>query len=118
MNRFDIKHIVEQVVTTTNDEQLIEETTRLAYFDNNVEISEQEFNARIAVVAEHERRIARLLDEKIAILRWFKEHDYYINKVVLGEWLATDERYIAYISERAVKRARLDAIELELQANG
>lgn len=48
--------------------------------------------------------------ELIRIKRWFTENDYKVNKVIVGEWTSTDERYVAYINERAVKRARQDAL--------
>lgn len=44
------------------------------------------------------------------IEQWFKDHDYIINKMVLGEWSTTDPRFIDYVTARALKRARLDSL--------
>lgn len=44
------------------------------------------------------------------IEQWFKDNDYIINKMVLGEWPTTDPRFIEYVNNRALKRARLDVL--------
>ncbi len=49
--------------------------------------------------------------EQLEIMRWFSEHDYYVNKIVTGEWQSDDTRWTSYLSERNSKRARLDEIE-------
>lgn len=49
-----------------------------------------------------------------AIQKWYQEHDYYPNKIITGEWLETDERWVAYKAERLVKRQRKDEIEAML----
>lgn len=50
------------------------------------------------------------------IKQWFLENDWKINKVVVGEWLNTDERYISYLAERQLKRKRQDEL-IEVIAN-
>lgn len=60
----------------------------------------------------------KLINERQQILNWFSEHDYYINKIVLGEWTNEDSRYISYIEQRALKRNRLDEIEIEINNIG
>lgn len=47
-------------------------------------------------------------------LKWLTDHDYIINKIVLGEWLETDPRFIAYKEERLHVREKLDQIEAAL----
>jgi hypothetical protein len=54
-------------------------------------------------------------EEKVAyenelqqIKKWFLENDYKVNKVVIGEWEATDPRWVEYLNERKTKRNRLD----------
>ena len=44
------------------------------------------------------------------IQRWFKDNDWKVNKIVIGEWEKTDSRWLDYISERAKKRARQDEL--------
>lgn len=48
--------------------------------------------------------------EKQAILQWLSDNDWRVNKIMLGEWGADDPRRMAYLAERAVKRARLDEL--------
>ena len=52
------------------------------------------------------------------IKKWLFENDWKVNKVVLGEWTKEDNRWLEYISEREVKRARLDQIEFEIAMLG
>lgn len=42
------------------------------------------------------------------IEKWFTDRDYIANKIVFGEWSKADPRYVDYVLERGVKRARLD----------
>lgn len=51
---------------------------------------------------------------KANILEWLFNHDYIVNKIVLGEWQSDDPRYIEYVAEREAKRKELDEIEEEL----
>lgn len=44
------------------------------------------------------------------IQRWFNENDWIPNKVVVGEWEPTDQRFIDYKAERLAKRMRQDEI--------
>ena len=54
-------------------------------------------------------------EEKREILIWFAKNDYIINKVFLQEWTTDDIRYTNYLSERVIKRARLDELDIEIQ---
>lgn len=44
------------------------------------------------------------------IKKWFVETDYYINKIVTGEWTTDDSRWQNYLAERTIKRARQDEL--------
>jgi hypothetical protein len=55
----------------------------------------------------------RVYDEKQLILNLFKEHDWIINKVFIGEWTKEDPRWLAYLQERDTKRQRLDELKGE-----
>lgn len=68
-------------------------------------------------IPEIPESIARLRDlgvELGEIQKWFASTDYIPNKVVVGEWQETDERWIAYKEERARKRTRQDEILKEM----
>ena len=70
-------------------------------------------------IPEIPESIARLRDlgvELGEIQKWFTATDYIPNKVFVGEWSETDERWIAYKEERARKRARQDEILKEMGA--
>lgn len=47
-----------------------------------------------------------------SISKWFLDNDWKINKIVVGEWEKTDQRWIDYLAERAVKRARQDELNI------
>lgn len=49
-----------------------------------------------------------------AIQKWLNENDWKVNKIVIGEWATTDDRWQEYLKERAEKRARRDEIILQL----
>ena len=49
-------------------------------------------------------------DELKLIQSWLKKNDWKINKIVIGEWETTDERWTSYLAERAIKRARQDEL--------
>ena len=52
----------------------------------------------------------KVLEETSEILNWFVQNDYIANKIVFGEWAQDDPRYVEYLKERAIKRARLDEL--------
>lgn len=58
--------------------------------------------------------IAELRKELNSIQVWLKDNDWKVNKIVIGEWETSDERWQNYLSERAIKRARQDEINAEL----
>lgn len=49
------------------------------------------------------------------IQQWFLDNDWKVNKIITKEWSETDERWIEYLMERSVKRARQDFINEELE---
>jgi hypothetical protein len=67
--------------------------------------SEKEFN--------NEKHINDLRYEALDIQQWLTENDWKVNKVFLGEWKETDERWLQYLKEREIKRNRLDEISKE-----
>jgi len=54
---------------------------------------------------------AKLKEEYFDIRAWFTQNDWKVNKVFIGEWEATDPRWVEYKEQRAAKRARLDEIK-------
>lgn len=48
--------------------------------------------------------------ELAAIQKWLDDNDWKVNKIVIGEWKTDDERWLAYLEERAIKRARQDEL--------
>lgn len=50
------------------------------------------------------------LKELNQIKQWFKDNDWKVNKVVIGEWDKSDGRWLEYLEERAIKRARQDEL--------
>ena len=68
------------------------------------EITDED-KAKDALIDKHKR-----LKE---IEAWFRENDWKINKLFLGEWKATDTRWIKYLAERAAMRKEHEALTKE-----
>ena len=69
---------------------------------------------QLCLEREKHAKIKDLVAQKEEILAWFSANDWKVNKVFIGEWLETDTRWTTYLDERALKRARYDEIEQEL----
>ena len=69
---------------------------------------------QLCLEREKHAKIKDLEAQKEEILAWFSANDWKVNKVFIGEWLETDTRWVSYLEERAIKRARYDEIEQEL----
>jgi len=61
---------------------------------------------------------AQLMDELQEIASWFSQSDWIPNKVVVGEWDPSDQRFVSYKVERLAKRARQDEINSLLESEG
>jgi hypothetical protein len=48
--------------------------------------------------------------ELTGIQQWFVDNDWKPNKIITDEWTTDDPRWIQYLSEREIKRARQDEI--------
>lgn len=60
-----------------------------------------------AITDEEKARDAEIARQKrlAEIDKWFKDNDWILNKVFLGEWETTDPRWIEYLEKRAEIRA-------------
>ena len=78
--------------------------------------AKNENNEPILIPNDNSREllVASATQEKAEILKWLADNDWKVNKIVLGEWLEDDERVVGYKSERAIKRARMDVLDLIL----
>ena len=88
-------HGTRQTLEVTNHEALYNEFISRYEKDNRV--------AKYGVKSYKQMR-------KREIMQWLTEHDYIINKIVLGEWQDTNERYLSYKEQRALYRAELDEL--------
>lgn len=61
-------------------------------------------------MSQQNYEIACAKEELIYIRTWFSQNDWKINKIVIGEWETTDDRWTSYLAERAIKRARQDEL--------
>jgi len=50
--------------------------------------------------------------ELFELKNWLSENDYVINKFILGEYLPTDQKWINYLEQRAIKLKRINEIEV------
>jgi hypothetical protein len=49
--------------------------------------------------------------------KFFASTDYYVNKVVRGEWAETDDKFVAYKKEARLKAVELEEAREALEAN-
>ena len=59
---------------------------------------------------DKELQIKSAAQELNNIKAWFIDNDWKVNKIVIGEWQTTDQRWIDYLNERAIKRTRQDEL--------
>lgn len=88
------------------EESIFYELDKYKYVDGILTLDLEHYNQQLETINQYEQ----LNDELISITQWYKDHDYYPNKIITGEWLSTDQRWIDYLAERLVKRARYDEI--------
>ena len=65
-------------------------------------------------ITEGQKARAEARAKKAEALRWLAENDWKINKRMLGEWTEKDERWTAYLADRAKARAEIDEAEVVL----
>ena len=66
----------------------------------------------LAVMDEEQKTLILAKEELWEIQKWFSDNDWIVNKIVVGEWTTDDERWLNYLAERKVKRARQDELLL------
>ena len=66
----------------------------------------------LAVMDEQQKTLILAKEELLEIQKWFSDNDWIVNKIVVGEWTADDERWLNYLAERQVKRKRQDELLL------
>ena len=60
---------------------------------------------------ENEQEKEKLLQQELVdIKKWMNDTDYYILKVFRGNWLPDDPRYLDYLNQYNIKKARMDEI--------
>lgn len=70
----------------------------------------------LAVMDEQQKTLILAKEELCEIRKWFSDNDWIVNKIVVGEWSTNDERWLNYLAERQVKRARQDELNQILLA--
>lgn len=76
------------------------------------------YTEKIELTKEQRERIrarATASRKREAALKWLSDNDWKVNKHTLGEWSDDDERWLAYLADRAKVRATIDAAELVLE---
>jgi hypothetical protein len=64
----------------------------------------------------NEKQIKKEIKDKIIrIIVWFKNTDYYVNKIIRGEWTETNEKWVAYKKEAKLKSLELENLREELK---
>ena len=66
----------------------------------------------LAVMDEQQKTLILAQEELWEIQKWFSDNDWIVNKIVVGEWATDDKRWLNYLAERKLKRARQDELLL------
>ena len=73
-------------------------------------------NREAFLKAQQEKELKRKAERELReIQSWLNDNDWKINKIVIGEWETTDERWLKYIEERTQKRARRDELLAQIK---
>ena len=78
------------------------------------------FHTEKVEITEEQKERAKAMGEarakKAKALAWLADNDWKVNKRMLGEWEETDERWLAYLADRAKARAEIDEADAVLNA--
>lgn len=77
----------------------------------NPETAEFYTKAVDSAVIEERKAKAEAQQKKTNAMKWLSDNDWKVNKRTLGEWAEDDERWLAYLADRAKARADIDAAE-------
>jgi len=77
-------------------------------YEANITIENNVVNVEYVSIKISQEELYR--QELVSIQKWFHDNDWKINKIVIGEWTTEDARWITYLEERAIKRARQDEL--------
>lgn len=94
--------------TVADDEALYFNPKTKAFYTEKVEATEEQ--------KEKAETFKNAREQKEKALKWLTDNDWKINKRALGEWEETDERWLAYLADRAKARADYDSAEAALAA--
>lgn len=84
--------------------------TELQYLKQNIH-GAYYINGKLVYKDLEQIRQRQILEKEQAdILQWLTDNDWKINKIVVGEWLKDDPRWLQYLNDRSIKRRRLDEI--------
>lgn len=100
--------IVDCAPPVSESEELYFNPERLEFYTEEKPISTNPSRERIIAVREAKK------NRKDA-LQWLADNDWKVNKRVLGEWTEDDERWKAYLDDRAKVRAKFDEAEAILK---
>lgn len=73
------------------------------FYTEKVEVTEEQ-KAKAKARADARR-------QKENALKWLADNDWKVNKRTLGEWAEDDERWLAYLADRAKARTAIDEAE-------
>ena len=92
-----------EITTTERDEYRCYDPVVNTCYTEKVEYTEEQI-AKAKAISEARAKKAKAL-------AWLAENDWKVNKRMLGEWAEDDERWIAYLADRAKARAEIDEAE-------
>lgn len=101
-----VNEVVEPVYDHATEELFFNPETR-AFYTQPKPVTEKPSEEELKA-----RREAR--EAKAQALKWLTDNDWKVNKRMLGEWAEDDERWLAYLADRATMRAKIDEADAVL----
>lgn len=108
---FDNAQVDNEKMFSVDDVPSVPETEELHFNPETKEFYTQEKPVTEKPTEEELKARNEARRAKAQALAWLAANDWKVNKRTLGEWSKDDERWKAYLADRAAMRAKIDEAE-------
>lgn len=74
-----------------------------------------ELTAVQKALQEHTVKLIQLRSKIAQAEKWFASTDYFVNKVIRGEWAESEPKFVAYKKEAKVQAAIIESSKAEIE---
>lgn len=75
-----------------------------------------ELTAGQKAIQEHTIKIMQLRSKITQAEKWFASTDYFVNKVIRGEWTESEPKFVAYKKEAKIQAAIIEDSKAEIES--